>query len=61
LIGNKIKELTEKFSLLKSVGEAVLKDARPIDDLRGSAEFRRKILIVLTQRAVIKAAMHLIK
>ena len=61
LIGNKIKELTEKFSLLKSIGEAVLKDARPIDDLRGSAEFRRNILLVLTKRAVIKAAMRLNK
>jgi len=61
LIGKKIKELTENFSLLKSVGEAVVKNARPLDDLRGSAEFRRNILIVLTQRAVIKAAMRLIE
>lgn len=61
LIGKKLKDLTENFSLLKSVGEAVAKDARPIDDIRGSAEFRRNILVVLTQRAVIKAAMRLIK
>jgi carbon-monoxide dehydrogenase medium subunit len=60
LIGKNYKELTENFSLLKSVGEAVIEVARPIDDLRGSAEFRRRIVSVLTQRAVIKAAKRLI-
>jgi carbon-monoxide dehydrogenase medium subunit len=61
LIGKKIKELTENSSLLKSVGEAVVKDARPMDDLRGSAEFRRHIVNVLTQRAIVKAAKRSIE
>ena len=61
LIGKKIVELTDKSTLLKSVSEAVVKDARPIDDLRGGAEFRRHLVNVLTQRAVVKAAKHSIE
>jgi CO/xanthine dehydrogenase FAD-binding subunit len=56
LNGKTIKELTENSSLLKSIGEATVKDTLPIDDLRGTADFRRRIVNVLTQRAVVKAA-----
>jgi CO/xanthine dehydrogenase FAD-binding subunit len=52
----KIKEFTEGSSLLKSIGEAAEKDALPIDDLRGSAEFRNHLVNVLTQRAILTAA-----
>ena len=61
LNGKKIKELTENSSLLKSIGEAAVKDTLPIDDLRGTADFRRRIVNVLTQRAVVKAAKRSIE
>jgi len=61
LNGKTIKELTENSSLLKSIGEATVKDTLPIDDLRGTADFRRRIVNVLTQRAVLKAAKHSIE
>jgi carbon-monoxide dehydrogenase medium subunit len=61
LNGEKIKELIENTSLLKSIGEAAVKDTLPIDDLRGSANFRRNIVNVLTQRAVVKAAKRSIE
>ena len=61
LNGKKIKELTKNSSLLESIGKAALQDALPVDDLRGSAEFRRHLINVLTQRALVKAAMRSIE
>lgn len=54
----KVTELINNSLLLKSIGEAAVKDALPIDDLRGSAEYRRSLVNALTQRAVKKAAMR---
>jgi carbon-monoxide dehydrogenase medium subunit len=56
LNGTKIIELSEGSSVLKEVGEAAAADSLPLDDMRGTADFRRDIVNVLTQRAVIKAA-----
>lgn len=39
-------------SKLSEVGELAAKDALPLDDIRGSAEYRRKIVKVLTLRAI---------
>jgi carbon-monoxide dehydrogenase medium subunit len=51
-----VTELSEGSSVLKEVGEASAADSLPLDDMRGTADFRRDIVNVLTQRAVIKAA-----
>lgn len=61
LNGKKIKEVINDSILLKSIGEASVKDTLPIDDLRGSANFRRNIVNVLTQRSVVKAAKRSIE
>jgi len=37
------------------VADAAVKNSIPIDDIRGSAQFRRDILKVLTQRAILNA------
>jgi carbon-monoxide dehydrogenase medium subunit len=52
----KIRDLIENSGVLKSIGEAATKDSLPLDDLRGSAEFRRHLVNILTQRAVLTAA-----
>lgn len=56
LNGKQIKELTDNKSVIKSIGEAAVKDALPLDDLRSSAQFRKHLVDVLTQRAVVIAA-----
>jgi carbon-monoxide dehydrogenase medium subunit len=39
-------------ALFEKAGTAASKDARPIDDFRGSAEYRREMVKVLTRRAL---------
>jgi len=56
LKGAKITELSEGLSVLKEVGEASAADSLPLDDIRGTADFRRDIVNVITQRAVLEAA-----
>ncbi len=59
LKGKEIKELIENSTLLVSVGEAAAMDALPLDDIRGSAEYRRHLVNILTQRALVNAAARL--
>ncbi len=56
LKNTKITDLIENSRVLKSIGEAAAKDSIPLDDLRGSAEFRKHLVNILTQRAVLTAA-----
>ncbi|MGB5847486.1 MAG: xanthine dehydrogenase family protein subunit M [Ignavibacteriaceae bacterium] len=60
LNGAKIIELSEGSSVLKEVGEAAASDSFPLDDIRGTADFRRDIVNILVQRAVLKAAKRAI-
>ncbi len=61
LTGAKVTELLEGSSILKEVGEAAAADSLPLDDIRGTAGFRRDIVNVLTQRAVLTATNRAIK
>jgi len=49
-------KIVEGSTLLTKVGEAAAADSLPLDDIRGTAVFRRDLVKVLTQRAVIIAA-----
>jgi carbon-monoxide dehydrogenase medium subunit len=41
--------------LLDKSGQVASAEASPIDDIRGSADYRRELVAVLTKRAVIQA------
>jgi aerobic carbon-monoxide dehydrogenase medium subunit len=60
LNGANITELSEESSVLKEVGEAAAADSLPLDDIRGTADFRRDIINTLTRRAVLKAVARAI-
>ncbi|MBC8320728.1 MAG: FAD binding domain-containing protein [Bacteroidetes bacterium] len=53
--GKNVSELTENSTLLKRAGKAAAEDSVPIDDIRAGAQYRRDILNVLTQRAILRA------
>ncbi len=55
LVGKSISDLTAESPTLKKAGEAAALDSLPIDDIRGSAEYRRDLLKVLTRRTISKA------
>ena len=55
LIEKKISELSKDSDVLKKAGEFASGDSIPINDLRGSAEFRRSIVKVLVERVIRKA------
>jgi len=55
LKGKDFSGLSENSSVLEQAGNAAADDAVPLDDIRGSAKYRKDILKVLTQRAIIKA------
>ena len=55
LIGKNISEFIENSTTLLQAGKISASDARPLNDIRGSKVYRKNILIILTQRAIIKA------
>ncbi len=55
VVGRPISQLSEGSPLWKQVGQAVADDAEPIDDIRGSGEFRREITATLARRALTMA------
>jgi CO/xanthine dehydrogenase FAD-binding subunit len=55
LVGKSAGEIEEDANLLRQAGGATAADAFPIDDIRGTAEYRRHLLKVLTPRAILRA------
>lgn len=49
---NLVKGESPSISLFEKAGEAAASDAKPIDDFRASAEYRRDMVAVLTKRAL---------
>jgi carbon-monoxide dehydrogenase medium subunit len=58
LIGIKLKDIEKDGSILNDVGIEAVKDALPIDDIRGSANYRRNIIHVITRRSVFTALLR---
>jgi CO/xanthine dehydrogenase FAD-binding subunit len=54
----KLDVIENDDSVLAELGEQVVNDSVPIDDIRGSAEFRSKLVSVLSRRAVHTALLR---
>ncbi|MFC1513557.1 FAD binding domain-containing protein [candidate division KSB1 bacterium] len=54
LNGCNISDLYENSGLLQEVGEAAVKDAKPVSDIRGSDNYRRELIKVLVKRLLLK-------
>ena len=52
LVGRRVGELSAGGATLGEVGRAAMDESEPIDDLRGSAAYRRHLVRTLTERAV---------
>ena len=59
LTGINISKLVEKSKEINLACEAAAIDSCPIDDIRGTANYRKHLIKVLTKRAVIKAISRL--
>ncbi len=55
LIGKSMDELSEGSSAIDEAGQLAADESVPIDDIRGTAEYRKDIAKELTIRAIIKA------
>ncbi|UCH66757.1 MAG: FAD binding domain-containing protein [Ignavibacterium sp.] len=58
LYGIDISKLSKNSSVLRKAGEAAEADSLPLDDIRGTAYFRRNTVKVLAQRAILKAVIR---
>jgi aerobic carbon-monoxide dehydrogenase medium subunit len=56
-----VKPKDEKDPVFKEAARAAAKDAKPISDHRGSAEYRREMVEVLTHRTLLSAYNQLMK
>jgi len=50
IIGKDIQVLKDNTEILEKIGKSAAKDAYPIDDLRGTAEYRKSIIKTLIKR-----------
>ncbi len=55
LAGQPLAAMTTGSPLLARAGDAAAADSAPIDDIRGTADYRRSLIRVLTERAVLRA------
>ncbi|MBC8146444.1 MAG: xanthine dehydrogenase family protein subunit M [Bacteroidetes bacterium] len=56
LIGAKIHDLINDSDVLNQAGDAAVDESEPLTDIRGSADYRKKLIKVLVKRTIKKAA-----
>ncbi len=59
LNGTNISQVKEGSEFIKLLGETVAKEIFPIDDIRGSSNYRKDIVRVISGRAVLKALSNI--
>ncbi len=58
LIGEKLHDLINDSELLDKAGNAAVADSRPLNDIRGSADYRKRLVKVLVKRTIKNAAIR---
>ena len=61
LIGASINDLINDSEVLNRAGDAAVADSRPLSDIRGSKDYRKKLVKVLVKRTIKKAAIRATK
>lgn len=57
LIGKKLHDLINDSEVLDKAGDAAVADSRPLNDIRGSANYRKQLVKVLVKRTIKNAAI----
>ncbi|OGU60486.1 MAG: hypothetical protein A2X64_08475 [Ignavibacteria bacterium GWF2_33_9] len=55
IINAKLSDLQKDSILLNEIAEATASDTNPIDDIRGSADYRKDIIKTITKRAILNS------
>jgi len=58
LIGKKIDVLINDSEVLEQAGEAAVADSRPLNDIRGSVDYRKQLTKVLVKKTIKNAALR---
>ncbi|NOX64380.1 MAG: xanthine dehydrogenase family protein subunit M [Chlorobi bacterium] len=58
LIGEKVQYLINNYEVVDKAGDLAVADSNPLSDIRGSADYRKRLVKVLVKRSIKNAAIR---